>query len=95
VSLRPQLRDGRPDYDYIVTSAGWVYPATNNTGYADLVGSITTAQGASEQPGSGAAATLDAGDSGSTSSTLIPQSGSPGEQQVTVTIEMPDTHARI
>ena len=83
--------DGRPYYDYMVTSAGWVYPATNNTGYADLAGSITTAQGASEQPGSGAAATLNAGDSGSTSSTLIPPSGSPGEQQVTVTIEMPDT----
>jgi hypothetical protein len=84
------LGPGRPYEYYMVTIDDWVYPDTNSTGYADLATRITTAQGVPQPIDTGVAATLNAGDSVSTSSTLIPPSGSPGEQQVTVTIEMPD-----
>jgi hypothetical protein len=91
VSLCANCGDGRPYKYYMVTIGGWAYPATNSTGYADLATGITTAQGVPQPINTGVAAALNAGDSVSTSSTLIPPSGSPGEQQVTVTIEMPDT----
>ncbi len=91
VHLCANCGDQRPDEDYMVTIAGWAYPASNSTGYADLASTVTTAQGATESFGTDVAAWLSAGDSVSTSSTLIPPSSSPGEQPVTVTIEMPDT----
>jgi hypothetical protein len=91
VSLCINCGDRRPLGDYMVTIPGWSYPKTNSTGYSDLVGDITTAQGGSLSVGPDAGAGLTAGDSASASSTLIPPSGSPGGQQVTVSIEMPDT----
>jgi hypothetical protein len=91
VSLCANCGDGRPYKYYMVTIGGWAYPGTNSTGYADLATGITTAQGVPQPIDTGVAAALNAGDSVSASSTLIPPSGSPGEQQVTVTIEMPDT----
>jgi len=91
VHLCANCGDQRPGEDYMVTVAGWAYPSTNSTGYADLATGITTAQGVPMPMDTGAAAWLNGGDSVSASSTLIPPSGAPGEQQVTVTIEMPDT----
>ncbi len=91
VSLCANCGDGRPAEDYMVTVPGWSYPAGNSTGYADLSSGITTAQGVPQPIETSVAAVLSAGDSVSTSSTLVPPSGSPGEQQVMVTIEMPDT----
>lgn len=91
VHLCANCGDQRPLEDYMVTINDWSYPATNSTGYADLASTVTTAQGGTESFSTDAAATLTAGDSVSTASTLIPPSGSPGAQQVVVTIEMPDT----
>jgi hypothetical protein len=91
VHLCVNCGDQRPDEDYMVTVGGWAYPATNSTGYADLVTGITPAQGVPQPINTAVAAGLSAGDSVSVSSTLIPPSGSPGDQQVTVTIELPDT----
>jgi hypothetical protein len=90
VTLCVNCGDQRPGEDYMVTSAGWEFPATNNTGYSDLVGDVTTAQGGTESFGSDVAAALHAGDSADVSSTLVTTSQPPDPQQVVVTIEMPD-----
>jgi hypothetical protein len=87
VQLRPGSGNERPYSYYMVTAAGWAYPASNSTGYADL-GSIVTAQGVQES-GEGAN-TLFAGDSVNASSTLVTQSDPPDPQHLMVTIEMPN-----
>jgi hypothetical protein len=87
VQLRPASGDERPYTYYMVTAAGWAYPDTNSTGYADI-SNIFTAQGGRES-GEGAN-TLFAGDSLYASSTLYPKSSSPDPQHLVVTIEMPN-----
>jgi hypothetical protein len=90
VRLCVNCGDERPGSDYMVTSTGWAFPKTNSTGYSDLVGDVTTAQGTTEQLSPDVAARLSAGDSADVSSTLVPSSQPPDPQQVVVTIEMPD-----
>jgi hypothetical protein len=82
---------GRSAEDYLVTIAGWACRSVSSTGYADLAGGITTAQGAPEPMSTGMSAWLNAGYSGSTSSTLIPSPGPPDGRQVRVAIAPPDT----
>lgn len=70
---------------YKVTIPGWTYLSNSSNGIVSLAGGGT----GSFNIGSGIAVTLASGDSGDTTSTLVPPSALSGEQRVTVTIEMP------
>lgn len=84
VLLRPISGSERPLNYYMVTVAGWAYPNSNSTGYADETNYV---------PGSQSGGNCDqmaAGDSVDVLSTLYPLSDPVDPQHVVVTIEMPN-----
>ena len=84
VHLRPGSGDGKPIGYYMVTLAGWSYPNTNSTGYADLSNYVPGPSGQGDSDNLVAGAAVDA------SSKLVPPSNPSDPQQVVVTIEMPN-----
>jgi hypothetical protein len=84
VLLRPISGSERPLDYYMVTVAGWAYPNSNSTGYADEANYVPGSQS------SGNCDQLAAGDSVDVLSTLYPLSDPVDPQHVVVTIEMPD-----